>query len=504
MPRTAKASLARSAVDSGSLHAALASLTALGPVEVFEQGQFLAPLAGFQHEVRKQGARLLLHLWSEEANLVRQVLAIRENSPTTLALEVQRFGRKQPARLEFVRRDSARAPARLTREKFRARFAQFLREQFPDDELESVTTAPDLEHSLSGSFTRGVMHRGGQQWAVLGAPPGELPATLDGALTFALIWMDVLRQRAGRRVLAGLKLFLPESATSVTAYRMQALGRQLGIELYGYDETNWQGRRVSVSDSGNVSTWLTPHREVQRTLDAARTDVEKIIALRPAAIDCVVPPGTREVAVRFRGLEFARWKNGAIEFGLPEERAALTPAKWEKLKRLARRLESHRAPEARDTTHPLYRAAAECWLETLLLNDPARIDARLHPQCVYSQVPAFSSKDRGVLDLLGVTRDGRLVVIEIKASQDLHLPLQAADYWLRVRAHQQAGDFHRCGYFTGVELQSAAPLLYLVAPGFQFHPSTDVVLRYLSPEMQVTRIGLNEGWRRGVQVIFRM
>jgi hypothetical protein len=94
--------------------------------------------------------------------------------------------------------------------------------------------------------------------------------------------------------------------------------------------------------------------------------------------------------------------------------------------------------------------------------------------------------------------------MEIKSSQDLHLPLQAADYWLRVRAHQLAGDFQRYGYFAGVQLQAAPPLLYLIAPGFQFHPSSDAVLRYLAPEIQVTRIGLNEGWRRGLQVIFRM
>lgn len=492
------------AVDAAALREAIRSLAEQGPVEVFEQGQFLAPLAGFRHEVRTQGARVLLQLWSEEGNLVRQVLAIREQSAMLLTLEVQRFGRPKPALLEMVRRDAARAPARLTREKFRARFTRFLREQFPDDELESVTTAPDLEHSLSGNVTRGVMHRGGRQWAILGAPPGELPATLDGALTFGLIWMDLVRQRAGRRVLAGLRLFLPEGATAVTAHRMQALVPAPAIELYAYDEARWQARRVSVSDSGNVATWLTPHREVQRTLEAARSDLTRIVALAPADIDCMVPPGTREVAVRFRGLEFARWKSSALEFGLPESRAALTPGKWENLKRLVRRLSLHRAPEAKDKAHPLYRASAERWLETLLLRDPGRVDARLDAQFVYSQVPAFSSTDRGVLDLLGVTRDARLVVMEIKSSQDLHLPLQAADYWLRVRAHQLAGDFQRYGYFAGVQLQAAPPLLYLIAPGFQFHPSSDAVLRYLAPEIQVTRIGLNEGWRRGLQVIFRM
>ena len=38
-----------------------------------------------------------------------------------------------------------------------------------------------------------------------------------------------------------------------------------------------------------------------------------------------------------------------------------------------------------------------------------------------------------MLDLLTVDRCGRLLVIELKADEDLHLPLQGLDYWLRVR-----------------------------------------------------------------------
>ncbi|MBI3406339.1 MAG: hypothetical protein HY046_12870 [Acidobacteria bacterium] len=491
-------------IDANSLSTALAHLNAQGAVEVFEQGQFQAQLAGFQHELRVQGARVLLHLWSEDGNVVRQVVGIVEQRPGRMVLEVLRFGQKKPSRMEFLSKDSQRAHERLTREKFRARFRQFLQQHFPDEKIESLTAAPDLEHSFSGNYARGLMSRGGSQWAVLAAPPAELPATIEGALSFGLIWLDWVRQQATRRVVAGLRVFVPDDSTAGIAFRLQALCKTPAVELYGYSNTTWSLRRVSISDSGNVSTWLTPHREVQRTLDAARADVEKIIALAPDAIDSVVPPGTKEVALRFRGLEFARWKNGAIEFGLPEERKLFHPAKWESLKKLVRRLEKYRSPAAKDLTHPLFRVQAERWLETLLLADSARIDARLNPQFLYSQVPAFSSKDRGVLDLLGMTRSGRLVVIEIKASQDLHLPLQAADYWLRVRAHQLAGDFQRHGYFTGAELQAVPPLLYLVAPGFQFHPSSDAILRYLSPEIEVTRIGLNENWRRGIQVIFRM
>ncbi|HTP44638.1 MAG TPA: hypothetical protein VMJ13_08735, partial [Candidatus Acidoferrum sp.] len=121
----------------------------------------------------------------------------------------------------------------------------------------------------------------------------------------------------------------------------------------------------------------------------------------------------------------------------------------------------------------------------------------------YSQVPALAAGDRGVLDLLGVTRRGRLVVIELKASEDIQLPIQAVDYWLRVRRHQRDGDFQRFGYFSGIELDPKPPLVWLVAPGLRFHPATDALLRYLGPEIDITRIGVNENWRRGIKVIFR-
>jgi len=125
------------------------------------------------------------------------------------------------------------------------------------------------------------------------------------------------------------------------------------------------------------------------------------------------------------------------------------------------------------------------------------------PRFLYSQLPALAANDRGELDLLGVTRQGRLVVIELKASEDLQMPIQAADFWLRVRRHHQEGDFQSYGHFTGIQLSPQPPILWLVAPALRFHSSTGVLLQYFSREIQVTRIGLKENWRRGIKVVFR-
>jgi hypothetical protein len=105
------------------------------------------------------------------------------------------------------------------------------------------------------------------------------------------------------------------------------------------------------------------------------------------------------------------------------------------------------------------------------------------------------------LDLLAVTRTKRLAILELKATENPDLPLQAADHWLRIRRQQAQGDLARYGYFPGMELQPAAPIVYLVAPALRFHPSSDALLRYLSPEIEIIRVGMAESWRRGLRVM---
>jgi hypothetical protein len=108
-----------------------------------------------------------------------------------------------------------------------------------------------------------------------------------------------------------------------------------------------------------------------------------------------------------------------------------------------------------------------------------------------------------VLDLLAVDHAGSLAVVEVKASEDLHLPLQALDYWIRVRWHALRDDFFRFGYFPAKALRPVPPRLLLVAPALCFHPTTEALVEYLSPEAHVDIIGLGMDWRDQVKVMFR-
>lgn len=485
-----------------ALKQALERLLASGRVKVQEHGSWLASLEDFQYEVREKAGATVLHLWSSESSLVRRVLRIDAEEDGRLALEVTRFGRSRPDRLEFICADRAPERGHLRREQFRARFSEMLAQQFPDETISSLTSAPDLEHSLSGSYVRGISASRNQGMAIMAAAEAESSATYDALLTFGLLWLDHSRHRKLQKPIGGLRLFFPHGTGSVIAHRLKAIPISLVIELYEYHSTTGETRRVDPQDCGNIKTWLIPRREFERALAQAQEAIAPVCRLKPAAITTELIPGTSEVGLRFRGLLFARWRQGNVFFGLGWEKA-LTPATWPALGRLLDELERHRCPLAASPQHPLYRAQAERWLESLVTVDPARIDARIDAHFLYSQVPAISAGDCGVMDLLSITRDGRLVVMELKADEDVQLLMQAIDYWLRVRQHQLQEDFPRYGYFPGVNISPQVPLLLLVAPSLRFHPAIDVLIRYLNRDIEVSRVGLNENWRRGLRVVLR-
>jgi hypothetical protein len=485
-----------------TLKEALKRLLATGPVKVQENGSWLASLEDFQYEVREKAGAVLLHLWSPQGALVRRVIAIDADEGGRLVLKVTRFGRTRPDQLELVCRERDPQTGQLRRAQFRACFGEMLAQQFPDETVSSLTSAPDLEHSLSGNYVRGISMARNRATAIMAAATGESSATYDALLTFGLLWLDHSRDRQSRQPIGSLRLFFPKGTGAVIAHRLKAVSASMTVELYEYDSATRRTSRVDPRDSGNIKSWLTARREFENALVQAREAIEPICRLSPTAITAEPIPGTSELALRFRGLLFARVGPGGAFFGIGSEQA-LTAASRPELERLVRELELHRSPLASSRQHPLYRAQAERWLESLVIADAPRIDARIDPRFLYAQVPAISAGDRGIMDLLGITRGARLVVIELKASEDVHLVMQAIDYWLRVRHHQEQQDFPRYGYFPGANISSQPPLLVLVAPSLRFHPAADIVARYLIPDIEICRVGLNENWRRGLRVVLR-
>jgi len=485
------------------LQASLKEFAASGAVEVRENGGRVASFSGMSWEVRGSSEKPLLHLWSEQFNLTRRVLAITDCSHQKLSLAVERFGRAKPDRLEFIRREYEPGTRELSREDYRDRLQHLLAEQFPDETIESLVVSQDLEHSLSGNYVRGLLRRGSAHTAVLAVPDGESSDTADNSLTFGLLWLERARHSSRRGTIAGLRLILPKNAAGLVAHRLKALDPQLSVELFEHDRLLNVLQKVDARRAGNLKTWLVARRESEALLHRARPELESILTAAPKTITLHPAMHSQEVWLRFRGLPFARWEGGRVFFGVSDCREELAEASRPALKQLLRELALHRHPLADNTRHALYRAQSERWLESLVREDVTRIDAALDSRFVYAQVFANIGGEHGILDLLTVTRASRLAIMELKASEHIHLPLQAADYWLRIRKHLENGDIARYGYFPGVELQPVPPLVYLVAPALRFHPSTDELLKFLSPELEVVRVGLAESWRRGLRVVMR-
>jgi hypothetical protein len=78
------------------LEASLREFASAGAAELCENGGRLTPLSNLSWEVRGSDDKPLLHIWSEQYNLTRRVIAITDHSDAQLVLAVERFGRFRP------------------------------------------------------------------------------------------------------------------------------------------------------------------------------------------------------------------------------------------------------------------------------------------------------------------------------------------------------------------------------------------------------------------------
>jgi hypothetical protein len=211
-------------------------------------------------------------------------------------------------------------------------------------------------------------------------------------------------------------------------------------------------------------------------------------------------------SLRLCGLEFARVfgeERDRVSFGVGAHQSELTDETFAELRSLVEEIVFFRRPDTPDTHHPYYTLQSERWLESVVLEEVSRIFPELAPETVYSQIPVYLGKDPGRVDILGADLQGTLVVMELKVLEDPNLPVQALDYWGRVIQHNVCGDFERRGYFSGIQLNRRPPRIYMVAPIFSFHDSTERVLRFLDPGLEVWKIAINHDWRSGVKILRR-
>jgi hypothetical protein len=581
---------------------------------VFAMGQ-----GGAKFSISTEHERCTLQLWSEERNMVRRVVSCVERGGT-LRLATLRFGQAQTKLMELVSAKERRTPT--TREAARTRYVKVLERvllrQFGEWKADGFRTAMDLEKSFGPGYARGSLVKGNQAWAVIGVNANENAVMVDGVLTLGILWLHDCRERGGgKRLYQGLKIVVPKGMAMLTLARMMWLNSDAAQwELWELDERSEELKERDATDQGNLRTRLVHLPDETAAAERFAPAIREVMELVPATEMERVETRLRssaEMVFLVHGLEFARARvvfaphsfaaRLEVTVGVGAAETLLTDANRAEMSELvAELMERRRAVEvsrmfvrhgarperriggptsrpaharmrARTGTggavglvsnDPLYRAAPERWLESVLRKDLApltrslapkgwtgsryvredfanetdpdsignradamvecevdgniavaaggRVIPRLDGRHVYAQVPAIAgASDRGLLDLLGVTADGRLAVIELKADEDLHFALQGLDYWIRVRAHHLQGvdavtgmgEFARHGYFRGVELSPLPPRLYLVAPALHIHPATEVVLRYVSPKVEWNLLALDERWRSQVRVVWR-
>ncbi len=499
---------------------------------LLEDGRVIFDMRETRYSLSQDHGRCTIHLWSEERNVVRRVASVVARKDM-LRLATVRFGQSKPQMLELVSQPDRRTPTArdTTRRRYIATLERVLARQFEDWKAESFRSAMDLERSFGPAYARGVLRKGQDAWAVVGVNAEETQSTIDGVLTVGILWLQLCREQAGgTRLFTGLRIVVPRGTAATTLSRLAWLRTDAAQwQMYELDESTEDLLERDAADTGNLTTRLLHAPDPERAQERFADAIAQAMAMVPAAMHAQVEQRLRsstELALLLHGLEFARmWQEAAansfarttrITFGAGAQETELNADSESMIRGFVARLFERRQAGG-SQKDPLFRMQPEAWMESALranigsLTDGQSSLAQFDTAYVYAQVPAFQAGDRGMLDLLTATHDGRLAVLELKANEDMHFALQGLDYWLRVRWHHTQtvdastglGALQQHGYFRGLRLSAQPPRLYLVAPSLRIHPATETVLRYIKPEVEWTVLGLNEKWRDGIRVINR-
>jgi hypothetical protein len=470
-------------------------------------------LRGGEWELCAARGSLLLSFWGEAGARTWRVEAWAREGEKIL-LEATRRAGAERARLELVARASvaeAKQGVADARRAACARLSSLVRDERPGSKVEEARLSAGARRGEPGRYARVLLRDGRALVAATGPVVGLGAEDADAFLASALLWFERLRERASPRRPGGLWLAVPPKLTAAVAERLPLLREDMraAIRLYEVDEGQRRLTQVEARGPDESSSARAPRLSRPPKAEEGSDLARRVHALAPEALDVV--RSRRGETLRYHGLAFARVRRvmgvERLWFGAGRGhgRRPLGEDNWPELLKLLEELKEHRRAEALDRRHALYSAAPEAWLESLLRRDITRLDPGLRLAPLHAQFRA--SRDSGgasrPVDLLALRRDGRLVVIELKVSEDAALPLQGADYWRRISAHQRAGHVRAARLFGDARVSEDPPLVYLVAPLLRFHRSFQTLARCVSPRVEMYRFDINEDWRAGVRVARR-
>src|SRR5947209_3313930 len=138
---------------------------------VIEDGQLTFDLADARYSISSEHGKCVLHLWSQERNIVRRILDSQLKT-RILCLSVQKFGQPRPHTIEICADADQRTPAakKGARSAYQRLLQRALLRAFPGFVLENnhLTSSMDLQHSFGPVYARGLIRKGASAFAILG------------------------------------------------------------------------------------------------------------------------------------------------------------------------------------------------------------------------------------------------------------------------------------------------------------------------------------------------
>jgi hypothetical protein len=477
-----------------------------------------ATLTRGSFEFGVEWGKLIFAWWDEGVSQSWRVTAyeidrgeLRLRATRGMARETTLLTLRDPAKWREMR-GLENLPIAERRRRYAETLSRLITKSFNGARVERMTIGSNRSRSGVGRYARLVLKSDGQTVLAIGVGEAESQDGVDGVVAAGLVGLAAFnKNRDGKDQAKRLWFCLPKGRSQTAMERVALLdGGRLGaqIECFEIDEGGEAMTGLACVTQDELLNW----RPGEVIWPGASTPDEKwrerIINLAPDLIETRRDSRSGRERFEIKGLEFARLgAGGRAKFGVvgwdsegEPNLVALTESNFGELEALVREIVRHRSADCLDRRHQFYSLRAEAWLESLLRRDIRRLDAAFDERYVYSQIPAWRADERSVIDLLTVNQEGRLAVIEIKAAEDPQLPLQGADYWLRVEQGRLRNEFKKRGLFEGVAIADQSPLLYLIAPRLRFHRTFETVAQCVSPRIEVYRIGVNANWREGVKV----
>ncbi len=232
----------------------------------------------------------------------------------------------------------------------------------------------------------------------------------------------------------------------------------------------------------NLWRYKPPQLKIEKDTEPSKIS-EQVIKLYPNKIDFLFS-GNGET-LRYLGLSFLRVRRNFGKekawFGINRNRRILNENLHEDFHEFFANIEKYRSFESPNKQHVFYQMAPEAWLESILRRNIKLLDANLILSPIYNQFR--TSRDK--IDLLALRKDGRLVLIELKVSQDREMIFQAVDYWRKIELQRRKGILSDAKLFGDLEIADKPAICYLVAPNLSFHHSFNYLAKTVSEEIEM-------------------